>query len=117
MTLDRSRTKMESLRHIVRLQTRRIEPLLERRRLPAVAEGIATPNAAQRGHFIETRATARARGQPRIGSYGDIDDVLGRAKVRGNFETRCRSQLVVGIQGRGVTSAATLLLEDLLAST
>jgi hypothetical protein len=63
MALDRSRTKVESLRQVIRLQARRVEPFLEGRRLPTVAEGVAAPNSAQGRHFIETRTTARARGQ------------------------------------------------------
>lgn len=47
MSFDRSRTHMETFRHIVRPQPCRVEPLFQRLGLTRMPEPVPKPNAAK----------------------------------------------------------------------
>ena len=86
---------MESFRDIIVLQSLRVEPLFQSFRRPAVAEGIAVPDTAQRRYFVESGTAASLQRECRVSSHRDIQNIAGVEKVVGNFKTLRGRQLVI----------------------
>ena len=116
MAYDWPGAYVEALRVVALLQTRRIEPFFQSPGLAGVAEGMAIPQAAQGGQFLEACPAASLERQCGVGADGGAHDVVGLAQVIGDFEAAHRVELVVGIERRGVADWAALGGEDLLTA-
>src|SRR5262249_58583844 len=100
--------------HVVVVHASGIEPVLQRRAPPAVAEHAAIPRAFQRRHLVVTRAAALLEREIRIGSNGDGQDVVFLSMIRWNGEAIRRRQLIVCIERLRMTRGAAFAIEYLL---
>ena len=69
VALDGPWAAVITLRHVILLEPRRVQPLLERIGGSRVAEAVAKPDAAERRDFVEPRAAPGLRSQHRVGSH------------------------------------------------
>ena len=77
-----------------------------------MSEGVAVPDGAQGRNLIKPCTPARIGGKRRVGSYRNIQDVAGAAKIFGDWNALRRRQFIVGVERRRVAAGAGLLLED-----
>src|SRR5689334_20323067 len=75
----------------------------------------AIPETAQGRHLVVARAASGLKGQSRIRTDRNIENVISPKVLRRNLEPTHREQLVIRVQGRWVTASATFVFEDPLS--
>lgn len=103
---------METLRHIIGFQSRRVEPFLKRVGLATMAERVPEPNALQRRDLVESGASTRFERKIRVGAHADVQNIVSLTKIVGNFESKRRREFVVRVERWRVAIRAGLLLKD-----